>query len=305
MKKTFFSLLTGAVLAIGHMSHAQDDLTKMLDDAAPKGPDYVQGTFKATRIINLHSVEQLKAYHLDFRIHHRFGPLNSGMEQFWGLDAASIKLSLEYGITDDLMVGIGRSSIQKMIDGFVKYRILKQANGGSPVTVSVYANTGLNTLRYPFGGASDSIDWTLARRSSYATQLLIARKFNDRLSLQLSPTYVHRNVVANTTDQNGVMAIGAGGRYKLSKRIALTGEYIYQLPGANRDQYWDSFSAGLDIETGGHVFQLFFTNSPGMVEQHFVAMNAGGWGKGNISFGFNISRNFSLKRSAASTPSEW
>lgn len=298
MKTTLLGLALGLVSLAGTTALAQDDLDKLLSDGKSKEPDYTLATFKATRIINLHTVENLRAHHLDFRIHHRFGTLNSGVENFWGLDAASIRLSLEYGITDDLMVGIGRSSIQKMVDGFVKYRILRQANDGMPVTLSVLGNAAVNTLGRPFGFDGDGVTWDLTNRMSYAGQVLVARKFTENLSLQLSPTVVHRNVVETKQDQNTVYAIGAGGRYKLSKRLSLTGEYIYQLPGRNREQYWDALSVGLDIETGGHVFQLFCSNAPGMVEQHFVAMNNGGWGKGNIHFGFNISRVFSLKRDA-------
>lgn len=292
MKKIAATLFSALVLSLG--AQAQDDLEKLL--ATDDGPTYTLATFKATRIVNLQTVENLRANHLDFRIHHRFGALNTGIGQFWGLDAATIKLSLEYGITDNFMVGVGRSSLNKLVDVFGKYRIVRQSTGQKsfPVTISLFGNAGVLTNEVPMGSKADNIDWTLERRLSYVGQVLIARKFNENLSLQLSPTIIHRNVVMTKNDQNTMMALGLGGRYKLTKRLSMTGEYNYQLPGYNRDNYFDSFSLGLDIETGGHVFQLFCTNSQGMTEQQFIAETPGGWGKGNISFGFNISRVFGL-----------
>ncbi len=310
MKPTIpnFLALLGLVLTLACGSaFAQDDLDKLLSDSKPNEVNYTLATFKATRMVNTHTVEGLRANHLDFRIHHRFGALNTGLDQFWGLDQASIKLSLEYGITDDLMVGIGRSSINKLVDGFFKLKVLKQSTGARnmPVSVSLFGNAGYISTKVPIGSEADGVAWTVDRRMSYAAQLLIARKFNESLSLQLSPSYIHRNVVARQEDQNDLFAVAIGGRYKLTKRLSLTSEYIYQMPGTNRDNHFDSFSAGMDIETGGHVFQLFFTNSMGMVEQQFIAENEGGWGKGTISFGFNISRTFGLSRAATARATEW
>jgi hypothetical protein len=126
--------------------------------------------------------------------------------------------------------------------------------------------------------------------------MIIARKFSDKLSLQLSPTMIHRNLVLTTEDENDVYAIGTAGRYKLTKRTALNAEYFYVLPGETADNFYNSLSVGFDIETGGHVFQLHLTNSQGMIEKFFIPANAGRWSKGDIYFGFNISRVFSLKK---------
>lgn len=272
---------------------AQDELLDMLGDS--NKPEPIKATFKATRVINGHSIENVAANHLDFRIHHRFGRINQGIYDLFGLDFAQIRLSLEYGITDNLMVGLGRSSNQKLIDGFVKFRLLRQkTNGGSPISISYFGNTGIVTLDRQF----PNVEYTfpLENRLSYTNQLIIARKFNEHISLQLSPTHIHFNLVPDPTYANDQLATGIAGRVKLSKRISLNAEYFYRLPtGKTRNHNFDSFSAGLDIETGGHVFQLMASNSLGMVEQAFISQTDGSWGRGDIYFGFNISRTFSLK----------
>jgi hypothetical protein len=131
---------------------------------------------------------------------------------------------------------------------------------------------------------------------SFAYQILIARKFSNAFSLQLMPTMIHENIVYNATSPNDLLALGAGARIKLTPRSSINLEYYYQLPGYKLPGTYNTFSIGYEIETGGHVFQLHFTNSTGMTERTVIAENYGQWGKGDIHFGFNISRVFTIKK---------
>jgi hypothetical protein len=285
MKKllTIISLLISVL-----SSKAQDDLLNMLPDN--KTPEPVSGTFKATRIINGQSVETVAGHHLDYRVSHRFGAINLGSYQLYGLDQGYIYMGFEYGITDNLMVGFGRSSEQKMLNLFTKARILKQkTEGGTPVSISLMAEGYADMFRYP---AEDNR--TELSKYSYMAQALIARKFNEKLSLQLMPTFLYRNRNNANGESNGVFAMGIAGRYKMTKRTALVGEYYYVLPNQIDKKYKNSLSVGFDIETGGHVFSLHFTNSTGMVTKQFLAETVDTWADGGVHFGFNLGRSFGL-----------
>ncbi|WP_324675907.1 DUF5777 family beta-barrel protein [Hymenobacter sp. GOD-10R] len=285
--------LAAALLFLSVSAHAQDDLLKTLEAQVTDSAraEYVQATFKGTRIINGQSVETPGAGTMVFLISHRFGMLNSGAYNFFGLDQATIRLGLEYGINDRLTVGVGRSSLEKTYDGFVKYRALRQSTGSRamPVSVTLFASSALTSLKFP------DQERPTDSRFAYTYQALIARKFSPSLSLQLMPTLVHRNFVDTRAEQNDVYALGIAGRQKLTKRVALTAEYYYLLPGATADRFRNSLAVGFDIETGGHVFQLHFTNSQGMIEKFFIPQTTGRWLDGDIYFGFNISRVFTLK----------
>jgi hypothetical protein len=283
---------------------AQDSLLNSLTKEmnAEKKTGYVTGTFKALYIVNMKTIEAPAAGALNFEIQHRFGTINSGAYNLWGLDFATFRLSLDYGISDRVSIGIGRSTTQKTFDGYVKYKLLRQTDNGSmPVSVSL-----LGTSTYFTEHFSDSVEQALITgkyRFDYTAQVLIARKFNEKLSLQLVPTFIHYNLVDSPADHNNVFALCLGGRMKISKRMAITAEYNYLFPnqlltypaGPNQPPRANSLSFGWDIETGGHVFQLVFTNSQSMVEPQYIGQTQGTWGKGYIYFGFNISRNFNLK----------
>ena len=287
-------------LVIGMVeANAQDDLTKLLEQETPKTTDYTSATFKGTRIINGHSVETVKKNHLDFLIHHRFDRLNSGAYNLFGLDYSTVRLGFEYGLTDNIMIGVGRSSVQKTYDFFGKGKLLRQASGTKNIPVSI---TGL------VSAVIETQDKTLSTqdKTSYCTQLLIARKFNDKLSLQLNPTLLYRNRVATAAQERALFALGFGGRMKVSKRVSLNAEYYWAFRDQDiindlGDKYNNSLAIGFDIETGGHVFQLHFTNSSGMVEKQFIGDTAGSWGKGDIRYGFNVSRTFSFDKRAKNT----
>lgn len=254
--------------------------------------DYISASFKTNRIINLHSIENTSSGTLDFKISHRFGFLNSGIDDLFGLDQASIRLGFEYGLSDRLMIGLGRSSFEKTYDGFMKLKLLHQSTGlkNMPIALSYFGSTSIKTT--PF--QNPDRENYFSSRLYYTHQLLIARKFSESLSLQLSPGVVHRNLVKTNDEENDVWHLGIGGRYKLSKRTSLNCEYIYLLPDQVAPGFRPSFSIGFDIETGGHVFQLHFTNSTSMIEKGFVAETTGDFLNGDIHFGFNVSRVFTV-----------
>ncbi len=292
-----FFLLTISSFCLATVSFAQmDSLMNMLDKGAPKKKDVVSATFKATRIINGSSVENLGAGVLDFRISHRFGDLNAGAQNFFGLDNATTRIGLDYGITKWLMIGLGHSVFNKEDDGFVKIKLLKQATTGMPITLSYAGSISDQTTPAPSLPAGDT--WPYSNRLSYTNQILIARKFSEAVSFQISPTIVHYNLVDSTKYSNNTIAIGVGGRVKVSKRIAITGEYYYRITNANMlyngQATYNSLSLGIDIETGGHVFQLMFTNSQGLTDRTFIGQTTDSWSKGAIHFGFNISRVFTI-----------
>jgi hypothetical protein len=274
---------------------AQDDLMNILDENATKEINYTSATFKSTRIMNGHSIERMPAGQLDVRISHRFGTLNQGAYNLWGLDQANTHLSLEYGIFNWLMVGVGRGTYEKTFDGFAKFTILRQSTGAKvmPVSLSAFSSIAVNSLKYP-----DINPYYFSNRLSYVAQILVARKVSKGFSVQLTPSYVHRNFVATELDPNDIYAMGAGARLKLTKRISLNGEYFYVVNPKTylSQQIYNPFSIGVDIETGGHVFQLIFTNSLGMIEKAFIGETTGQWKNGDVHFGFNISRVFTLKK---------
>lgn len=286
--------LLGLTLNGTAYSQEEDLLSRVTTDSVQK--EYVDAAFKSTRVIMSHSLELLKPGVLDFRILHRFGTLNSGASNLFGLDESSIRLGLDYGLTKDLMIGIGRTSVtpRKDADGFIKYRLLHQSTGPKAAPLSLIAVAGATVQ------TSEWADKTrtnyFSSRLGYYGQLILGRKFSEALTLQVVPTFIHRNLVTATADDNDTYAVGTGGRLKLSKRVSLNVDYYYVV---NKDvslTTYNPLSIGFDIETGGHVFQLHFTNAVGMNERSFVTETTNDWGEGDVQFGFNISRVFQLKK---------
>jgi hypothetical protein len=290
-----FSIFTLIVLSFDAV-FAQDDLLDILEKETSSEPvtNYTYATFKTTRIINGQSVETTAGGVLNFIISHRFGKINDGWYEFWGLDQATIRLGLDYGITDNLNIGLGRSSFLKTIDGNLKWRFARQSGGARnfPFSAVLYSSIAMDGMKWE----DPERENYFSSRLSFASQILLARKFSNALSLQIMPSYVHRNLVETKEDQNDVFALGVGGRIKITQRVAINGEYYYQLPGANADKYYNSVALGIDIETGGHIFQIHITNSKGMIEQYFIPMTNGDLFNGDIYFGFNINRVFTLKK---------
>lgn len=277
---------------ITFFASAQDtDMLSMLKDSVVT--EYTTASFKTDRVINLHSLENTAAGNLDIKISHRFGFFSGGAYELFGLDQASIRIGGDYGITDRLMIGAGRSSYEKTFDAFAKFKLLRQSTGAkkTPVTLCLFGSAAVKTIK-----PSDPTRVNYFSSKLYYTgQIIIGRKFSKAFSLQLSPTIVHRNLVDKASEKNDVLALGAGARFKLGKRTSLNAEYIYVLPNQLAPEYRNSVSIGFDIETGGHVFQLHFTNSTSMIEKGFIAETIGDVGNGDIHFGFNIARTFNIK----------
>lgn len=285
-------LLVLAVLTAPFLSAQEDDLLSLLGEEEPV-LELAEAAFKTNRVINLHSMENTAGGVLDFKIGHRFGFLSGGWSELFGLDDASIRLGLDYGITDRLQIGVGRSGFRKMYDAYGKLKLLRQSKGLKvmPVTVALFGSAAIQTLPWQ----NPDRENYLSSRLYYTGQLIIGRKISEGFSLQLSPTVVHRNLVRTELETNDVLALGMAGRIKLSKRIALNAEYIYVLPDQLAPGFRNSLSVGVDIETGGHVFQLHFTNSTSMIEQGFITETVGNWADGDIHFGFNVSRVFTIR----------
>jgi hypothetical protein len=293
-------LLVAGILFSALCSNAQDDLLKELESSQAKDTDYAFQTFKGTRLVNGHTVETKGAGNLEFIFAHRFGSINGGAYEMFGLDEAYVRLGLDYGITDNVSVSIGRNSADKIMDGYVKWKALRQSKGARnfPVTVTVLGGTAysLDPKR-----KEEPVGFKAVDRLAYVGQLLIARKFTTNLSLQLMPTLVHKNAVSKVYEDNDQVAVGFGGRLKLTKSVALTCEYYYRVNPTDNDKFpelkrYNPIGFGIDIETGGHVFQLIVTNTTSLTERTFITETDGNVGDGNIHLGFNVTRTFQLKK---------
>jgi hypothetical protein len=314
-------ILIGILSCTGIRS--QEDLLSLVDDKKDEKPKKVFATFKTYRIGNAQTVETVKKRHLDFRIGHRFGniydadlkqPVNSMFQTAFGiLDAASdIRLGLDYGVTEKLTVGLGISRLNKIVDGTVKFKILEQTSDFSmPVTVTFFSSTGYTHARTNeqilYAGVTDAsgnpIKTNELHRLSFFNQLIIASKITNWLSLEILPAYMYRNFVResvnpknNAADPNGFFTIGFGGRVKITKRTSIIGDYYLNAAPyyMNNPSAFNPLSLGFEIETGGHVFSLFFTNASGLIENNFIPYTNNTWTKGQVKFGFTISRTFSL-----------
>ena len=254
--------------------------------------EYAYQTFADTRIINGQSVETSDGGELKMIISHRFGDVNGGAYEWFGLDQSTIRIGFDYGINNSLTVGWGRSSFEKTYDGLVKYRALTQSKGtkNMPISLTGFAAVALNSVKW----ANPDRENFFSSRLNYAYQLIIARKFSDRLSIQIMPTLVHRNLVPTADIAHDVLACGLASKYQITAMLALKLEYYYTLPNQLEDGRTNSLSIGVDIETKGHVFQLHLSNSRGMIEKFFVTETFGDWTKAEIGLGFNITRDWRM-----------
>ena len=283
------------LLMINVQLNAQEiDLFAEKDTA--KIQDIVTATFKSSRVVNGQSIENVGVGVLDFKILHRFGAINQGGYELFGIDQATMRMGLDYGLTKRLMIGVGRSTYQKQYDGFVKYKIIQQQTGLKEIPLGI---SWVSTMIYKSLRSAPNAQYIEynSDKISYAHQLLIARKFNDYFSLQITPTMVHYNLVENSKLPNDFKSVGISMRQRISKRVNITGEYFYRID--KLDGYYDPLTFGLDIETGGHVFQLHVTNSTGMTERTFINETTGSWSNKDIRFGFNLVRAFTLKKPKA------
>ena len=272
---------------------AQDDLMKELEKSQPVETDYAFQTFKGTRLVNGHTIETKNGGTLEFIFAHRFGEINGGWYEMFGLDQAFVRLGLDYGITDNISVSVGRNSVDKTMDGYVKAKLIRQSTGARNFPVTI---TGLGGLAYRMSPKKNPEGFENIDRLAYVTQLLIARKFSTRFSFQVSPTLIHKNGAFQSIEDNNQIAIGAGGRFKVTKSVALTTEYYYRVNPLEDSPYRNPLGFGIDIETGGHVFQLVITNTRALTERAFITETRGNFSDGDINFGFNVTRTFQLKK---------
>jgi hypothetical protein len=287
-------ILTLAFLVTSLRLVAQDDLMKELEQSQKPEAVYVGQTFKGTRIINGQSVETKGKGELEFLFSHRFGRINEGSFNLWGLDQAYVRLGFEYGITDRLGIAIGRSSTDKTFDSYLRYKLTRQSTGARnfPVTITMIGTANVKTTP----SATENPVIQFQDRLSYVAQVLIARKFSPKFSAQLTPVFVHRNAVNKLFENNDDYALGISGRYKVTRSLAITGEYFHRLNQLKNTPYYNSLGFGLEIETGGHVFQMVFSNSLGMIDRAVVAETDGNFSNGDVHFGFNISRAFQVRK---------
>lgn len=289
-----YSLLTILLLLFiqFNLFSQEDDLLSLIEEEPIV--DFATASFKTNRVINLHSLENTAAGVMDFKISHRFASVNQGLYDIFGLDGATVRFGLDYGWTDRFQIGLGRSTWEKTYDGYLKYKLLRQSTGkvNMPVSVSLVTASSVQTLK----DIDPDLKTPFWDRFTYVTQLNVGRKFSSDFSMQLSPIWVHRNLVDTPEDNNDIFALALGTRQKITKRIAINFEYIFLMPGMLPDEYKNSMSIGVDIETGGHVFQLHFTNSRYMVEKSFITETTRNlWEGSGIHFGFNISRVFTVR----------
>lgn len=294
-------LILSSLLLLVNLAWAQDDLLDELILENKKATP-VLATFKGTRIITGQSNENISKKHLNFLILHRFGELKDDAWYYslLGFDEATVRLAFDYGITDKLMVGVGRSSVLKIYDMNVKYKIAQQTIGGKrnfPIAISYYGNMGINTTAFK----DTTINNYFTSRLNFCHQLIIARKFSDKVSIQITPTVVHRNLVEKIATPNDIFALGLAGSFKITRSTRLNIEYYPRLNGRDLTTksglaYTDYLGIGFDIETGGHVFQLMFSNSTYMYEQGFVTETTGKWSDFGVRLGFNLSRTFSFDK---------
>lgn len=286
-------LAVSAIIIFAQSARAQDDLMDLVDKEAGAATSHTLQTFKGTRLINGHSIETRDRGVLDVIISHRFGRVNTGAYELFGLDQSNVRLGMDYGISDQLNVGVGRNSFEKTFDGFLKYKLVRQSEGADPVPLSVaaFSSMALKTLRTGSPGGEPNLNSRLA----YTFQVIMARKFSPGFSLQIVPTLVHRNTVPEGQGPNDLLALGAGSRINLTRRVSLNTEYYYVFNRSPNTAARNSVAIGFDIETGGHVFQLHLTNSRAMNEKGFIAETSGDFFDGDIHFGFNISRVFQLR----------
>lgn len=312
-------LLLSFLLLCIPLLNAQEDLNQMLEELVPKKEKLpVKATFKSTQIINGQSNETMYKHDLTFTVMHRFGDIAGsfgGMDTFFGLDnSTDILIGFDYGITDRLSFGFGRtkgaptSTTTNQKELFYikpKYRLIRQsADNHIPFSVTLFGNGVISGMDKDGSQISDANFQKFSDRMSFVAQAIISRKFSDNLSLAILPTYVRRNYVS-FMDMNNMVAMGVGGRMKVSKRMAVIADYFLSFRSQESKDYflqqqsfrfYNPLGVGLEIETGGHVFNLIFTNSTAILENQFIPSTSSTWTKGGFRWGFSISRRFTLSK---------
>lgn len=296
---------------------SQEDLLSLVDEKKDDAPKKVYATFKTYKLGNAQTIETVKKNNLDFRISHRFGnvwnadngenALNEAAHSYFGFDNANdIRWSFDYGVTDNLTIGIGRSRFRETYDGSIKWKLLSQKEKFKvPVSVTLFLDMGYTSMKpeLMYAGIVKDFETNELHRFNYFSQLIIASKLSSWLSLEILPSYLHRNFVSQrinenglAEDQNGLFSLGIGGRIKITKRMCLIADYFYNFDPfyVNNPSAFNPLAIGFEMETGGHVFSMFFTNSPALIENSFIPYTSDTWTKSQVKFGFCISRTFAL-----------
>jgi len=297
LKKYILSLITIHIVILNVQS--QDDISSLVDaELSSNATDYASGTFFTTRILNAHSVQLMPKGGLDFRIHHRFDKISEGYNRFWGIDGSLSLLTLEYGFAKKFMAGIGREN-DAMYYAYAKYELAHQCSGQKnfPITIVWLTSSGIDGFNYKNDPEKNKL---FAQRFSYVNQLLIARMFSYKLSLQLSPTWIHRNMTQYKEMKNDLFAIGVGGRYKITNTFSINFEYYKTIGNEDISErnisFFDPISLGIDIQVSGHVFQIMITNASKMIESSFLTDTREDFFSKGIRIGFNISQVFTIKK---------
>lgn len=276
---------------------SQNDLLSEIDTVTIDTK--VESAFKSLKIVNIESTKLAAKGDFYFIVAHRFDYLKNGFDDFFGLDNANTQLKFLYGVKEWLTVHVARSGFQETYDLALKYRLQVQQKGGFPLTLVGFSSLAVNSEMKE----QDYPNMNFGNRLSYVTQLLASRKFDENLTLQLAPTYFHENTIRDVFDSSGnpilpnpqsnsQFAVGVGARYKFTKRWSVNMDYAAHVNRASESIYKNPLSIGVDLETGGHVFQMHFTNSRAMHETGYLGQTAGDWAKGEICFGFNLVRVF-------------
>lgn len=275
------------LLIFTSFANAQDDLFNEIDTDSV-GDQYATAAFKGLKVVNFESTKLVAKQELTLIVSHRFGSIENGIDTFFGLDDAVTRINFVYGITDAINIGFSRSSFQKIYEASAKYRLVRQKDDGFPFTIvgfnSILINTALEKENLPKLEFSD--------RLGYTAQVIISKKVSSKLSLEIAPTFFHDNFVAYDEQHNSQYAIGFGGRQKLGKRWSINLDYGLHLNRADNSPFKNPLSIGFDLETGGHVFQMHFSNAQAMNTNGFLGQATGDWSDGDIYFGFNLSRVF-------------
>ena len=297
MKHLRITFLSGLLALWMLPASAQDDLLSTLQKEIPSGDEKTIATFKGTKLINLQTTETVKKRNLDFRVSHLFGNVGEksggGFHNLYGLDqSADIRIWFTYGLTDRLNVAVSRFKRDENLVGEIRYRLLEQTVGpGMPFSRLLYGNMAYS----PKEDYNDTYV-KAAYRMSYVTQAVLARKFSRKFSFELVPSMLHRNLVASD-DDNNVFSLGAGGRFKFTRSASVVADYVYTIGRPDLfPERVNSLGAGLEIETGGHVFTVMFTNASGLLENDYIANTTDTWADGGFKLSFHISRMFSFAK---------
>ena len=296
----FYSLLLMLFLSI-YQGNAQDTDSLMSRMSSDQQPESVIASFKSTRLILSQTTTMVKKYDMDFKVVHRFGDVggtDGGSETLYGFDnSTDIYIHFDYGISDRLNIGFGRSKFEQLLDLQLKYALLQQKEkDGSPISLSLLAKTGFTPYKVQTAIFDD-----YGNRFSHFIQAILSRKFSSNFSLQVTPGFLFRNVVLGAGDEETLFSTGIAGRYKFTKRFGIVADYYlinsdYRKNNPNIN-YYNPLGLGVEIETGGHVFSMNFANAKAIVENNFLPNSTSSWNKGQYRFGFTISRMFTMYKS--------